>query len=120
MKKGSWLAGLFTKTQPKFTPKDYVIFNVSVFNAWWNDKDNGATYANPGIFLRTDKLSRAHIEEYLVKCHGLELNEKDYSLEIIKFNTRILNDWHRRLRKKSSAKKPPVKTVKTEVTKKKK
>lgn len=81
------------KRGPKFVPKKYVIFNVDTFNQWFNDKDNGATYANSGIFLRTDKLSISHIEEYLVKCHNLKLSDWDLNEDIIKFMGNVSSDW---------------------------
>jgi hypothetical protein len=81
------------KREPKFIPKKYVIFNVDTFNKWFNSKDNGSTYANPGIFLRTSKLSVNHIEEYLVECHGLKLSEHNLSVDIIEFHGTIRRDW---------------------------
>lgn len=53
-------------------PEESVVFNVDNFNEWFNDKDNGATYAHSGIFLRTDKLSDQHIEEYMKNCYGID------------------------------------------------
>ena len=89
--------GSIFKKEPKFVPKKYVVFNVDTFNEWFNDKDNGATYANSGIFLRTDKLSISHIEEYLVKCHGLNLSDFNYKVtEIVGFYTSICKDWLKR------------------------
>ena len=88
--------GNIFKREPKFVPKKYVLFNVNTFNEWFNDKDNGSTYANSGIFLRTDKLSVDHIEEYLVKCHGLKLSEWSFSVNIVKFHGAIRTDWMKR------------------------
>jgi hypothetical protein len=81
------------KKKPTFVPKKYVIFNVDTFNTWFNDKANNAVYANPGIFLRLDKLSISHIEDYLVKCHGLTLSDWDISEDINLFYEKIRKDW---------------------------
>lgn len=79
-----------TKT---FVPPKYAMFNVEVFNSWFNDKDNGATYANMGIFLRIDKLSYRHIEEYLINCFNIDLKEVDLTDEIVTFYYTISDDW---------------------------
>jgi hypothetical protein len=48
---------------PVEIPSEDVIFNVENFNKWFNDPNNNAVYANPGIFLRLDKLSDSHITD---------------------------------------------------------
>lgn len=88
--------GSIFKKEPKFVPKKYVLFNVNTFNEWFNDKDNGAKYTNSGFFLRTDKLSISHIEEYLVKCHGLKLSDFDFNKEIVGFYSSVCKDWLKR------------------------
>jgi hypothetical protein len=60
------------KTPKRVIPLEDIIFNVDNFNIWFNHTGNGATYANSGIFKRTDKLSETHIDEYLAKCYGIE------------------------------------------------
>jgi hypothetical protein len=80
-----------------FKPKGYVLFNVDTFNAWFNDKDNNAVYANPGIFLRLDKLSISHIQDYLIKCHGLNLTDYDFDEEIRNFYDEIRADWFNKI-----------------------
>jgi len=94
---------LFNKKEkkPKFVPKKYVIFNVDTFNTWFNDKDNGAVYAHSGIFLRTDKLDLSQIKDYMVKCHGLNLDEWDTDLEIYRFHEEIEKDWRKKLNDKN-------------------
>jgi hypothetical protein len=87
------------KKQKKFCPKKYVLFNVETFNTWFNAKDNDAIYAHPGIFLRLDKLSRSTIEDYLVKCHNLNLSDWDISDEVEKFYEEIRKDWLTKLSK---------------------
>jgi hypothetical protein len=84
---------MFFKKKVTFVPKKYVLFNVETFNTWFNDKDNGAVYANSGIFLRTDKLSISHIEDYLVKCHGLDLSNWDIDEDVRNFHEEIRKDW---------------------------
>lgn len=91
-----FLYGKKEKPKPnKFAPKHYVIFNIEVFNAWFNDKDNNATYAHSGIYLRTDKLSESHIFDYLIKCHGFSENECSDLLhqEIYLFYQEVMQDW---------------------------
>jgi hypothetical protein len=82
----------------KFVPKMYVIFNVDTFNTWFNSPDNEAVYAHPGIFLRLDKLDVSQINDYLVKCHGLNLDEWDIDEEVWIFREEILNDWREKLK----------------------
>jgi hypothetical protein len=90
---------IFKKTTPKsFTPPKYAIFNVDVFNTWFNDPNNGATYANSGIFLRVDKLSHMQIEEYLTNCHNINFSEVDLTDDILKFYHTINEDWMDKLK----------------------
>jgi hypothetical protein len=92
---------LFPKKKTKeFVPRKYAVYNVDVFNAWWNDPDNGAIYAHPGIYLRTDKLGYSHITEYLQKCHNINLDEWDCHDENMEFYQEIFNNWIQQLRKK--------------------
>lgn len=86
------------KEETKFVPKNYVLFNIETFNTWFNDKDNGAIYANSGIFLRTDKLSTKQIEDYLLKCHNVMVSDFDFSEDIQKFYKEILADWRNKLK----------------------
>lgn len=85
------------KKTKKFTPQRYVLFNVDTFNEWFNDKDNGATYAHTGIFLRLDKLGDSQINEYLENAHGVDLSLWDISTEIMEFEHAIRIDWRKRL-----------------------
>ncbi len=84
----------------KFIPKKYVIFNVDTFNVWFNDSENGALYANPGIFLRLDKLDHSQIEDYLIKCHGLNLSELNIEREKVQFLEDVRRDWIKKLNKR--------------------
>ena len=40
------------KTPKRVIPLEEIIFNVDNFNIWFNHPENGATYANSGIFKR--------------------------------------------------------------------
>lgn len=83
-----------------FLVPEYIMLNVENFNNWFNDKNNNAIYAHPGIFLRTDKLCQANVLDYLEKCYGLT---KDILLSdlitwsepdaITKFYNKIIIDW---------------------------
>lgn len=80
-------------TKEKFVPKKYIIFNVDSFNTWWNDSDNNAMYANPGIFLRLDKLSVSHIEDYMKKAHNVDAKQWDSHDDMENFYRAIRQDW---------------------------
>ena len=77
----------------KFVPPNYILFNVDTFNTWFNDKNNNAVYAHSGIFLRLDKLSQSHIEDYLVKCYNLSIFDLNMHEDIVKFHDEIRKDW---------------------------
>lgn len=84
------------KPQPKVVIPDYILFRVENFNNWFNAPKE--SYANPGIFLRLDKLGISFIEEYLSECYGLDMNTYEYSI-INKFEQDIRNDWKHKLNK---------------------
>ncbi len=71
-------------------PVDTIIYNVENFNLWFRHKDNKAVYANEGIYLRLDKLSQSHIEDYLLKSYGIV--QVDYQ-KIYDFEQEIRQDW---------------------------
>jgi hypothetical protein len=79
-------------------PSEDVIFNVDNFNKWFNDANNNAVYANPGIFLRLDKLSESHILDYMLKCYGIE-NEGHWN-NIHNFYEEIRKDWMNKINNK--------------------
>ena len=85
----------------KITHEDDV-FNVEKFNTWFNNTDNGAVYANPGIFLRTDKLSESQILDYIKNSFNNDTyefykNSKKHYL-IYAFYTQISYNWRQKLR----------------------
>jgi hypothetical protein len=80
------------KVTKKVIPLEEIIFNVVNFNIWFNHKDNLAVYAHPGIFLRLDKLSVSHIQDYLLKCYGIK-SEVFPSEIIYNFMEDIRTDW---------------------------
>jgi hypothetical protein len=88
----------FIKKENKFIPKDYVLFNIDTFNTWYNDVDNRSEYAHKGIYLRVNKLSFIDIEDYLLKCHNVEIDtiNKDSALN---FYHQIINNWNKQLKK---------------------
>ncbi len=85
------------KTPKRVIPLEEIIFNVTNFNIWFNHPENGATYANSGIFKRTDKLSETHIDEYLAKCYGIENGAFLFSKPFVEmksdFLKEIKQDW---------------------------
>ena len=86
-------------------PLEEIIFSVDNFNIWFNHSENGAVYANPGIFLRLDKLSQSHISDYLEKCYGIEnpafLFSRPASEMISDFEKKIREDWLKKLNGRS-------------------
>lgn len=86
-----------TPEPKKALPPQEIIFNVGNFNIWFNSTDNGATYANPGIFKRADKLSESHVDEYLKNCYGLENGAFLFSKPFVEmksdFLKEIRQDW---------------------------
>jgi hypothetical protein len=79
-----------------------VVFNVDNFNKWFNDPNNKAVYANPGIFLRLDKLSESHIKDYLEKCYNIvDVDYVEWSLPshilIDKLYNEIRKDWKNKI-----------------------
>lgn len=84
--------------RPQYVPQKDIVFNVHNFNRWFVNKDNNAVYANKGIYLRTDKLSEAHIEDYLEKAFNIKnpafLWKDDLSHRLISdFHNTIRNNW---------------------------
>ena len=69
-----------------------IIFNVENFNTWFNYKNNGAIYAHSGIFLRTDKLSNGHIDDYILKCYGIDVNNFNFSKPYFDLYYNFLDD----------------------------
>ena len=88
--------------QPIEIPSEDVVFNVENFNKWFNDPNNNAVYANPGIFLRLDKLSDSHITDYMEKCYGIKnggpflWSQPTFEM-IMDFRDRISADWRKKL-----------------------
>jgi hypothetical protein len=78
---------------------EYIIFNLDNFNAWFNAKDNGAIYAHSGIFLRLDKLSVVHVDDYIEKCYGLAHSIQGHD-KTVKFYNKIKEDWRKKLNEK--------------------
>ncbi len=91
------------EVEPKKEVKDInYIFNVNLFNDWFNNPDN-KSYAHPGIFLRLDKLDTGFFEEYfdyMVKKYSIEglnkgsdITEGEYHDRYIKFYGEVRIDW---------------------------
>ena len=88
--------------KPVEIPSEDLVFNVDSFNKWFNDPNNNAVYANPGIFLRLDKLSDNHIIDYIEKCYGIKnggpflWSQPTFEM-IMEFRDRIRADWRKKL-----------------------
>ena len=105
----SFFSRLFRKDVVEEEKFDYsvnedVIFNVDNFNNWFNDPNNNAIYANSGIFLRLDKLSDSHIDDYLLKKYNLDngafLFSKPYVSMKADLHREIRKDWLNKLNNK--------------------
>ena len=85
-----------------YSANEDIIFDVDNFNIWFNDPDNGAAYAHKGIFLRLDKLSDSHIDEYLLSRWGLDNGSFFFSKPYVKMKADlqrdIRKDWLRKLK----------------------
>lgn len=86
------------KHKLKFNDFNQSMLNVKDFNTWFN-KPNKSSYANPGIFLRTDKLGTSFINDYLYEQHNVNPNEVPFT-EIYFFERDIRTDWLLRKNKK--------------------
>jgi hypothetical protein len=74
------------------------IINVDNFNKWFNDPNKSPDiYAHAGIFLRTDKLSGGHFDDYFLSCEGIDnLNHFKEELtfnEYYDFENAVRKDW---------------------------
>ena len=79
----------FTKERyKKLPPKE---FNIDEFNHWFkNDYTGyGGTKGAPGIFLRTDKLSKSMIEDYLIHLGYENISYED----INKYYDLVRKNW---------------------------
>ena len=76
-----------------FPVPTYIIWNIENFNNWFNNPDNNAVYANPGIFLRTDKLSVSHVLDYMEKCYGIVQSEAYKEHDVYAFTDLVRKDW---------------------------
>lgn len=80
------------------------ILSIKNFNAWFIDPNNGATYANSGIFLRTDKLSQGHFDEYYMSCTNVDdlehFKEKVTFKVLYDFENSVRDDWLKKIQNK--------------------
>ena len=90
----------WTEEELKDIPSEDIIFDVDNFNIWFNNPSNNAIYANPGIFLRLDKLSETHILDYLDKCYDIDSDFEGFS----KPKHIIMNTFYNEIRKDWSSK----------------
>ena len=86
---------IFTKEIVRAHPVlESIVYDVDNFNKWFCDPQNNAEYAHSGIFLRIDKLSQSHVDDYLKKCYGISESsyEKNNALLIS-----VREDWRKKL-----------------------
>lgn len=90
---------IFTKEIVRAHPVlDSIVYDVDNFNKWFCDPQNNAEYAHSGIFLRLDKLSQSHVDDYLNKCYGISDGNFQKKIELL---DGIRSDWHNKIIKKS-------------------
>lgn len=78
------------------------ILDVDRFNEWFNSDKDPNIYAHPGIFLRLDKFSNSHLEEYIENATGGLLSYDDFSDEDIRdFYLRIRKNWMKQISDKN-------------------
>ena len=78
------------------------LFVVDDFNKWFNSDNNGS-YANPGIFLRLDKLCSGMIYDYFKYLYITDVENKmtdEYRVQFNKFHEDIRKDWLNKLNNK--------------------
>lgn len=75
---------------------DYIVYNVDNFNRWFN-APNKPSYANPGIYLRVDKLGHSFIEDYLKECYGMNHDHSDYAKISVLYD-QVRKDWLTKLK----------------------
>lgn len=74
--------------------------NVERFNKWFNSPKDSSVYAHSGIYLRVDKLSQHHIEEYIKsEIMGLVEYELFDLSDLIKFEDDIRKNWIKKINK---------------------
>jgi hypothetical protein len=98
----SRLKSVSRKETDRVIPDESIIFNVDNFNDWFCDPNNGAVYANKGIFLRVDKLSESQIIDYIEKKWGIKKDEtflwsKPFNIMVSNFHKEIRKDWVNKL-----------------------
>lgn len=79
------------------------ILSVKKFNDWFNSPKDASIYANPGIFLRLDKLSAHHIGDYIkMSTYGyLEYDDFDFN-KVRSFEDKIRKDWMKKISNKQA------------------
>lgn len=77
------------------------LLNVKKFNEWFNAPKDKSIYAHPGIFLRTDKLSKGHFDDYIkMSTYGyLTYDDFDFS-KMLAFEERVRKNWMKQLSEK--------------------
>ncbi len=77
------------------------LLNVKKFNNWFNSPKDKEMYAHPGIFLRTDKLSQHHFDDFIkMSTNGL-LTCGDFDFKkMYDFENRVRDNWIKQSNKK--------------------
>ena len=81
------------------------IINIDNFNTWFNDPNKSPDiYAHSGIFLRTDKLSSGHFDDYFLSCSGVD-DLEHFKLELTfneyyDFENAVRKDWSEKQKRK--------------------
>ena len=96
----NWYNNKSVTPDPTPRPSDEEIFNVDNFNSWFVSKKDPSIYAHAGIFLRLDKLSDHHFEDYF-KSIGLNPDDfmegSDYYKQFMAFERDVRKDWRNKI-----------------------
>lgn len=84
-----------------------VILNIDNFNKWFNDPNKSPdVYAHKGIFLRTDKLSSGHFNDYFLNCIGVDdlnhFKEEIGFVTVYEFENEVHKDWFKKIKNKNN------------------
>ena len=74
------------------------LLNVNKFNDWFNSPKDKSIYAHTGIFLRTDKLSKHHFDDYIKMSTFGYVTYEDFDFsKMLEFEERVRKNWMKQL-----------------------
>jgi len=74
------------------------ILSTKKFNKWFNSDKDSSLYAHSGIFLRLDKLSKSHFDNYIkMTTHGYLAYEDFDFVKMLSFEDRVRKNWRKQI-----------------------